>query len=67
MPGMVTGMDPGFETRHALVVPLDIDTSSEHRTGTSRAAHVHLPIQHGGITQVVKSRAIVDLSVKVKS
>jgi len=31
MPGMVTGMDPGFETRHTLVVPLDIDTSSEHR------------------------------------
>jgi predicted permease len=32
LPGMVTGMDPGFETRHTLAVPLDIDTSSENRT-----------------------------------
>ena len=31
LPGMVTGMDPGFETRHALAVPLDLDTSSENR------------------------------------
>jgi predicted permease len=32
LPGMVTGMDPGFETRHTLAVPLDIGTSSEHHT-----------------------------------
>jgi len=32
LPGMVTGMDPGFETRHTLAVPLDIDTSPENRT-----------------------------------
>jgi len=32
LPGMVTGMDPGFETRHTLAVPLDLDTSSENRT-----------------------------------
>ena len=28
MPGMVTAMDPGFETRQTLSVPLTIDTSS---------------------------------------
>jgi predicted permease len=32
MPGMVTAMDPGFETRHTLSVPLDIDMSSQNRT-----------------------------------
>jgi len=31
MPGMVAGMDPGFETRHTLAVPLDVDTSPENR------------------------------------
>ena len=31
LPAMVTGMDPGFETRHTLAVPLDLDTSSENR------------------------------------
>lgn len=31
LPGMVTGMDPGFETRHTLAVPLDLNTSSENR------------------------------------
>lgn len=32
IPSMVTGMDPGFETRHTLAVPLDIDTSPQHRS-----------------------------------
>jgi predicted permease len=32
LPSMVTGMDPGFDTRHTLAVPLDLDTSSENRT-----------------------------------
>jgi predicted permease len=32
LPSMVTGMDPGFDTRHTLAVPLDFDTSSENRT-----------------------------------
>ena len=32
LPSIVTGMDPGFETRHTLAVPLDLDTSSENRT-----------------------------------
>jgi predicted permease len=31
LPGMVTAMDPGFETRHTLAVPLDLDISSENR------------------------------------
>jgi predicted permease len=32
MPGMVTAMDPGFETRNTLSVPLDIDRSPQNRT-----------------------------------
>ena len=32
LPSIVTGMDPGFETRHTLAVPVDLDTSSENRT-----------------------------------
>ena len=32
MPGMVTAMDPGFETRQTLSVPLTIDSSSQNRT-----------------------------------
>jgi predicted permease len=32
MPGMITAMDPGFETRQTLSVPLTIDSSSENRT-----------------------------------
>jgi predicted permease len=32
MPGMVTAMDPGFETRQTLSVPLAIDTSPQNRT-----------------------------------
>lgn len=28
-PGMITGADPGFDTRHAMAVPLDIDTSHD--------------------------------------
>jgi len=32
MPGMVTSMDPGFETHHMLSVSLDIDTSPQKRT-----------------------------------
>ncbi|HEY2466795.1 MAG TPA: ADOP family duplicated permease [Terracidiphilus sp.] len=32
IPSKVTGMDPGFETRHTLVVPLNIDTSAQNRT-----------------------------------
>ncbi|HET6179316.1 MAG TPA: FtsX-like permease family protein [Candidatus Sulfotelmatobacter sp.] len=34
LPGVVTGMDPGFETRHTLAVPLDIDRLPERRTAT---------------------------------
>ena len=32
MPRMVTNMDPGFETRQTLSVPLAIDTSPQNRT-----------------------------------
>ena len=32
MPAMVTAMDPGFETRQTLSVPLEIDTSPQNRT-----------------------------------
>jgi len=32
MPGMVSAMDPGFETRQTLSVPLAIDTSPKNRT-----------------------------------
>jgi predicted permease len=32
MPGRVTAMDPGFETRQTLSVPLTIDSSSQNRT-----------------------------------
>jgi predicted permease len=32
MPGMITAMDPGFETRQTLSVPLTIDSSSQGRT-----------------------------------
>jgi predicted permease len=36
LPGMVTGMDPGFETRQVLAVPLDIDTAQQsHDTALS--------------------------------
>ena len=31
MPGMITAMDPGFETRQTLSVPLTIDSSSQNR------------------------------------
>ena len=31
VPSMVTGMDPGFDTRHTLQVPLEIDTSDAKR------------------------------------
>ncbi len=36
LPGMVTGMDPGFETRHTLSVPLDVDTSDNNRTNAAQ-------------------------------
>jgi predicted permease len=26
LPGIITGMDPGFDTRHTMSVPLDVDT-----------------------------------------
>ena len=29
-PGMVTGMDPGFDTRHVVAVPLELDTSPQN-------------------------------------
>ena len=32
MPGMVTAMDPGFETHQTLSVPLEVDTSPQNRT-----------------------------------
>jgi predicted permease len=32
MPGMVTAMDPGFETRQTLSVPLTIDSSPQNRS-----------------------------------
>jgi predicted permease len=31
LPGMVTAMNPEFETRHTLAVPLEIDTSEQNR------------------------------------
>ena len=30
IPGKVTGMDPGFDTRHTLIVSLDVDTSQQN-------------------------------------
>lgn len=30
LPGMITGMNPGFETRQTMSIPLDIDTSQDH-------------------------------------
>lgn len=36
MPGMVTGMDPGFETRHTLAVRLDVDTSENNRANAAQ-------------------------------
>lgn len=35
LPGMVTGMDPGFETHSTLLVPLDVDTSARNRAKAS--------------------------------
>ena len=32
MPGMITAMDPGFETRQTLSVPLAVDTSPQNHT-----------------------------------
>ena len=32
LPSMITAMDPGFETRHTLSVPLEIDRSPQNRT-----------------------------------
>jgi predicted permease len=32
LPGMVTGIDPGFITRQVMLVPLDVDASGLHRT-----------------------------------
>lgn len=32
MPGMITAMDPGFETRQTLSVPLTIDSSPQNRS-----------------------------------
>jgi predicted permease len=32
MPQMATGIDPGFDTRHTLSVPLQVDTSPKNRT-----------------------------------
>jgi predicted permease len=32
IPGKITAMDPGFETRQTLLVPLTIDSSSQNRT-----------------------------------
>src|SRR5262249_19619379 len=36
LPGMVTAIDPGFDTRHTLAVPLNVDTSADHRAATLR-------------------------------
>ena len=36
MPGMVSAMDPGFETRQILSVPLGIDTSPQNQTAALR-------------------------------
>jgi predicted permease len=32
MPGMITAMDPGFETHQTLSVPIAVDTSAQNRT-----------------------------------
>lgn len=42
LPRLVTGMDPGFETRQVLAVPLDIDTSAQNRTA---ALAIHRAIE----------------------
>jgi predicted permease len=34
IPGMVMAMDPGFETRHTLAVPLSVDTSPNAQSAT---------------------------------
>jgi predicted permease len=39
MPGMVTAMDPGFETRKLLSVPLAIDTSPRNRNAALNFYH----------------------------
>ena len=39
MPGMVTAMDPGFETRQTFSVPLAIDTSPQNRTAALNFYH----------------------------
>lgn len=39
MPGMITAMDPGFETRQTLSVPLAIDTSPQNRTSALNFYH----------------------------
>jgi predicted permease len=35
LPGRVTGMDPGFETRQTLIVPLNNDTSTQSRAAAA--------------------------------
>ena len=50
MPRIVTSMDPGFETRQALSVPLAIDTSPQNRTtaqGFYRALEARIRILPG--------------------
>lgn len=42
IPNTMTAMDPGFETRQTLTVPLDIDTSSQNRT---TALNIHQAIE----------------------
>jgi predicted permease len=45
LPAMVTAMDPGFETRQVLFVPLSVDTSSPNRAAAlafSRDVGAHL-------------------------
>lgn len=39
IPGTMTAMDPGFETRQTLALPLDIDTSERNRTAALNFHH----------------------------
>ncbi|MBW8747681.1 MAG: ABC transporter permease, partial [Acidobacteria bacterium] len=33
LPSLITGMDAGFDTRHTIAVPLDVDTSAANHAG----------------------------------
>jgi predicted permease len=51
MPGMVTAMDPGFETRQVLSVPLEVNTSAQNLTA-ARGFYRDLEARIGAIPGV---------------